>query len=78
MATKGEWERRIDSNPNPHRDDDKKKPQMRDIPQDWIRDYVDKILALAKEFPDESLMRTTCLLRAEHAMDLVKSFRESA
>lgn len=48
-----------------------------DIPQVWIKDYVDKIITLAVNFPDDSLMRTQCLLRAEHAMDLVKAFRGS-
>ena len=49
-----------------------------DIPQEWVKKYVDKLIDMAKQFDENSLMRTTCLMRAEHAMDLVKAFRESA
>jgi hypothetical protein len=49
-----------------------------DIPQDWIRDYVDQILAMAKQFDEASAMRAACVARAEHVLDLVKAFRESS
>lgn len=46
------------------------------IPQEWIRSYVDELLKLAKAFDDHSAMHAHALLRAEHAMDLVKAFRD--
>lgn len=45
------------------------------IPQEWIRKYVDQLLEYAEKFGPGS-MRDSCLLRAGHAMDLVKAFRE--
>lgn len=48
-----------------------------DIPQNWVRNYVDQILVMAKQFEDASPMRAACVMRAEYAMDLVKAFRES-
>lgn len=50
---------------------------MDPIPQEWIRDYVDSLLRAAELWPEGSLMREAALLRADHAMDLVKSFREN-
>ena len=46
------------------------------IPQKWIRDYVDAFLRLAMELNPGS-MRDAVTLRADHAMDLVESWRES-
>ena len=48
---------------------------MEPIPQEWIKDYVDTMLSLAQRFNDNK-MRDACALRAEHAMDLVRAFRE--
>ena len=50
---------------------------MKEIPQEWINKYVDRLLYAAGKLP-EGAMRDACLLRAEHAMDLVKAFRETA
>ena len=47
------------------------------IPQEWIRDYVDTLLAAAKHIGPNTVMGKATLERAEHAMDLVKAFRES-
>lgn len=49
---------------------------MQDIPEQWIKEYVDKILDIASQLPSNSAMCNALLLRAEHAMDLVKAFRE--
>lgn len=46
------------------------------IPQEWIKKYVDQMLDLAKKL-GPGPMQDACLLRADHAMDLVKAFRES-
>jgi hypothetical protein len=50
--------------------------KMYDIPQDWIKGYVDQLLEIAKKLETGPLKDAT-LLRAEHAMDLVKAYRES-
>ena len=47
---------------------------MESIPQEWIRDYVDKLLLFAEKL--DGKMREATLLRADHAMDLVRAFRE--
>jgi hypothetical protein len=47
------------------------------IPESWIKGYVDRMLALAAKFPDGK-MREAVLSRADHAMDLVKAYRERA
>jgi hypothetical protein len=49
---------------------------MKPIPQEWIRDYVDKMLSLAATLPENSLMREAAALRAEHIMDMVKAWQE--
>lgn len=48
-----------------------------DIPQEWIKKYVESLLRVAQKFPEASSMRQASMLRADHAMDLVKAFRES-
>lgn len=45
------------------------------IQQEWIKQYVDTLLQLAKGF--DGAMRDSSMLRAQHAMDLVAAFRES-
>lgn len=50
----------------------------RPIPQDWVRKYVDTMLAMAGKIGPDTAMGQAALLRAEHAMDLVKAWRESA
>lgn len=46
------------------------------IPQDWIRGYVDQLLVAAKKVGPGTLMGQAALLRADHAMDMVKAWRE--
>lgn len=48
------------------------------IPLEWIKNYVDALLDFAKKFDKsgDSPMRAAALLRAEHAMDLVKAWKE--
>lgn len=50
---------------------------MTPIPQEWIKQYVDDLLAFAERLTESNLLRNACLLRADHAMDLVKAFRET-
>jgi hypothetical protein len=50
---------------------------MVDIPQEWIRDYVDQLIEVAKTFPPHSVMKQAAMVRAEYIMDLVEAFRES-
>lgn len=47
------------------------------IPLEWIKGYVDTLLALAAKFEEVSAMRRTVLERADHAMDLVKAWKAS-
>ncbi len=51
--------------------------QLRAIPQEWVKEYVDKLIAIAKSLDNGSAMQSACLLRAEFVMDMVKAFRES-
>jgi hypothetical protein len=51
---------------------------MKPIDQMWIKKYVDRLLALAAELPEESPMRQIILLRADHVMDLVKEWNDKA
>jgi len=44
------------------------------IPEEWIKSYVDKLLHLAGVLAPGT-MRDACLLRADHAMDMVKAWR---
>lgn len=46
------------------------------IPEEWIKNYVDSILSLGGELPPGTF-RDAVLLRADHAMDLVRAYRDS-
>lgn len=52
------------------------KPES-DIPQEWIMNYVDKLLSIAREMKLETPMRNDVMRRADYAMDLLSAFRES-
>jgi hypothetical protein len=47
---------------------------MTPIDQKWIEGYVNELLSLADKLAGP--MRNALALRAEHAMDLVKAWRE--
>jgi hypothetical protein len=47
------------------------------IPEEWIKKYVDQLLLIAGKLSHDSAMQQIILLRAHHAMDLVKAWRES-
>lgn len=49
---------------------------MTDIPQEWIKTYVDQLLNFASDLPENSAMRASALLRAETIMDLVEAWRK--
>lgn len=44
------------------------------IPIEWIHHMIDQLLIAAKKLPENDVMRTACLVRAEYAMDLLKSW----
>lgn len=46
------------------------------IPQAWIKRYVDQVIEMAGKL-DDGGMRDATLLRAEHAMDLVRAWQSS-
>jgi len=48
---------------------------MTPIPQEWIRDYVDSLIAVANNF--DGTMRDAIAARADAVLDMVKAFRES-
>ena len=54
---------------------DESKDPMGPIDQDWIRDYVDQIIEVAKTFDDGSAMQLAAMNRANAVMDLVKAWR---
>lgn len=62
----------VDSDPHPFRED----AAMEPIAQKWIKQYVDELLEFAKRVGPESTMGVAAMLRADHAMDLVKAWRE--
>lgn len=49
---------------------------MTPISQEWIKNYVDQLLAYAEKLPEGNTMRVAAMMRADHAMDLVKAWRE--
>lgn len=46
------------------------------IPEKWIKNYVEQLLKMAEKLGPESSMGKAMMLRADHAMDLVKAYRE--
>jgi len=50
---------------------------LKPIPQEWISMYVAEFLGVARKLPKAGVMQRAALLRSEHAMDLVKAWRES-
>jgi hypothetical protein len=44
------------------------------IPDEWIKQYVDKWIALAERFPPGG-MRDAAIARAGHVMDMVEVWR---
>lgn len=44
------------------------------IPEEWIKGYVDQWLLIAEKL-GPGKMQDAALLRADHAMDLVKAYR---
>lgn len=47
------------------------------IPQEFIKQYVDTLLTMASRLEANGTMYEATLLRADHAMDLVKAWRHS-
>ena len=47
---------------------------MTPIPQEWIRDYVDKLIEVARTF-DNGPMRQAAADRANYIMDMVRQFQ---
>lgn len=45
------------------------------IPEKWIKEYVDRLINIAKEFNDGP-MRNAAGLRADHIMEMVEAWRE--
>ncbi len=50
---------------------------LEDIPQLWIKKYVDSLIEAAKLFEEGGTMRNSILLRADSILDMVKAFRET-
>jgi hypothetical protein len=50
---------------------------MNAIPDAWIKQYVDQLLAVAERLP-HGPMRDAVLLRIDHVLDLVKAWRAHA
>ena len=46
---------------------------MDPIPQEWIRDYVDQLLAVAQRL-GPGVMQDAALQRADHVMEMVRAF----
>lgn len=50
---------------------------MKPIPQEWIKNYVDQLIRVAKELPENGVMQKSMMLRAEAILDMVIAFKES-
>ena len=50
---------------------------LEDVPQLWIKKYVDSLIEAAKLFEEGGTMRNSILLRADSILDMVKAFRET-
>lgn len=49
---------------------------MKDIPQEWIKKYVDSLLEGARKLGPDTRMGQAVLQRADAIMDMVKAFKE--
>ncbi len=47
------------------------------IPETWIKRYMAQLLWCAAKFKDGSAMQIAALQRADHAMDIVKAYRDT-
>ena len=50
--------------------------ELTPIPQEWIKRYVDQLLRLTESLGPTTALGQACMLRADHALDLVKAWRE--
>jgi hypothetical protein len=50
---------------------------MKPIPQEWIKNYVDQLISVAKELPAYGAMQSSMMLRADAIMDMVIAYKES-
>ena len=50
---------------------------MPDIPQEWIKNYVDKLIRVAEDLPENGVMQNALMLRADTVLDMVVAFRVS-
>lgn len=50
---------------------------MKSIPDQWIKEYVDKLIDLAKTYDHDNIMYQAILLRVHSVLDMVEAFRES-
>lgn len=50
---------------------------MEPIPQEWIKNYVDQLISVAKELPACGAMQSSMMLRADAIMDMVIAYKES-
>ena len=49
---------------------------MAGISEAWIKQYIDQLIEVAVTLP-EGPLKESCLLRVDHAMDLVVAWRQS-
>jgi len=50
---------------------------MKPIPQEWIKNYVEQLISVAKELPAYGAMQSSMMLRADAIMDMVIAYKES-
>lgn len=50
---------------------------MNSIPSEWIKNHVDKLISVAKQLPENSVMQKSITLRAEAIMDMVAAYKDS-
>lgn len=48
------------------------------LPQEWVKNYVDQLIKVAKELPENGVMQKSMMLRAEAILDMVIAYKEKA
>lgn len=49
--------------------------KQKSIPEQWIKQYVEELIEVAKSFDKHSKMRESALVRADAVMDMVTAYR---
>jgi hypothetical protein len=51
--------------------------ESRGIPEQWIRQYIDKLLTVAQTLEQDAALKQAMTDRATHIMDMIAAFHET-